>query len=283
MCTYRDALNVNFQRMCLNCEELSGVRWKTCAPLPNRFVKHCDCAVSTWSASGPDSRQPRAILSTKYPAELNQERRKGDVQPCKTMPYKTPTPSSDHWELKVLLPNYEPKFTLSRVRGIVKVMGQDGDGERIAAELEKNDITKDKFLKDYTWLNSICNEGSLKTFCHKRLRFLQTHFTQHILNNDQLENAEQRSVPHCETFARWTHTSTVTDAAMNAKHLLRFIKKKMRTDADVVVQEKDGQKVTMAQIVINTHPRVRSIRGYAQRSSGCEQHVPPLRCLQCQI
>ncbi|KAL3081816.1 hypothetical protein niasHT_034007 [Heterodera trifolii] len=249
MHTFRDAIDVNYQRMCLNGEELSGVPLDDLRTAARSLVEALRLRSEYMERIG--SHFPKTtcnFLNGKYPRELLKLRRK-NTESSATMSYNPPEPPSDHWGLKDPLPNYERKFTLRRRHGIVEVMEQDGEEERIVADLEKSYITKDKFLKDYTWLNRICNEGPLKTFCYRRLTFLQTHFSLHVLLNDQLENAEQRSVPHRDFYnIRKVDTHIHAASSMNHKHLLRFIKKKMRTDADEVVQEKNGQKVTMAQL-----------------------------------
>uniref|UniRef100_A0A183BUM5 A_deaminase domain-containing protein n=1 Tax=Globodera pallida TaxID=36090 RepID=A0A183BUM5_GLOPA len=55
-----------------------------------------------------------------------------------------------------------------------------GANDRIA-ELEAASITRDKFFKDYTWLNSICNDGPLRTCCFQRLKCLKKNFETHVM------------------------------------------------------------------------------------------------------
>uniref|UniRef100_A0A183BKD8 A_deaminase domain-containing protein n=1 Tax=Globodera pallida TaxID=36090 RepID=A0A183BKD8_GLOPA len=249
MRTFRDAIDVNYQRMGLNGEELSGVPLEDLRTAARSLVEALRLRSEYMERiAGYFPSTTRNFLTGKYPCELPKLRQKNS-EASATMSYNPPEPPLDHWGLDEPLPVFERKFALCRRNGIVVMMENEKD-EQIVEELKHSFITRDKFLKDYTWLNRICNEGPLKTFCYRRLTFLQTHFSLHVLLNDQLENAEQRSVPHRDFYnIRKVDTHIHAASSMNHKHLLRFIKKKMRTDADEVVQEKkDGTKVTMSQL-----------------------------------
>lgn len=75
-----------------------------------------------------------------------------------------------------------------------------------------------------------------KSFCYRRLTFLQTKFQLHVLMNELRELHEQKSVPHRDFYnIRKVDTHIHAASSMNQKHLLRFIKKKMKTEADTVV------------------------------------------------
>lgn len=77
-----------------------------------------------------------------------------------------------------------------------------------------------------------------KSFSYRRLTFLQTRFQLHVLLNEIRELHEQKSVPHRDFYnIRKVDTHIHASSSMNHKHLLRFIKKKMKTEADVVVIE----------------------------------------------
>uniref|UniRef100_A0A914GU46 AMP deaminase n=1 Tax=Globodera rostochiensis TaxID=31243 RepID=A0A914GU46_GLORO len=245
MRTFRDAIDVNYQRMGLNGEELSGVPLEDLRTAARSLVEALRLRSEYMERiAGYFPSTTRNFLTGKYPCELPKLRQKNSeaYKLSATMSYNPPEPPLDHWGLDDPLPVFERKFVLRCYDG-------NETDDRVVEELKHFFITRDKFLKDYTWLNRICNEGPLKTFCYRRLTFLQTHFSLHVLLNDQLENAEQRSVPHRDFYnIRKVDTHIHAASSMNHKHLLRFIKKKMRTDADEVVQEKNGKKVTMSQL-----------------------------------
>ena len=50
----------------------------------------------------------------------------------------------------------------------------------------------------------------------------------HVMENGPAEVAEQRAVPHRDFYNIRKVDSLALDAAPNQKHLLRFIKKKMK-------------------------------------------------------
>lgn len=82
-----------------------------------------------------------------------------------------------------------------------------------------------------------------KSFSYRRLAFLQTKFQLHVLLNDIRELHEQKSVPHRDFYnIRKVDTHIHAASSMNQKHLLRFIKKKMKTEADVVVHEQVNKR-----------------------------------------
>ena len=56
----------------------------------------------------------------------------------------------------------------------------------------------------------------------------QANFSMHVMENGPAEVAEQRAVPHRDFYNIRKVDSLALDAAPNQKHLLRFIKKKMK-------------------------------------------------------
>lgn len=90
----------------------------------------------------------------------------------------------------------------------------------------------------YRDLNRLMEEvvanGPCKTLSFKRLRLLEAKFELHkILNNDK-EKAEQKTVPHRDFYNVYKiDTHIHLSSAMNQKHLLNFIKRKLHTEPDV--------------------------------------------------
>lgn len=68
-------------------------------------------------------------------------------------------------------------------------------------------------------------------------------------NSLQAETTEQRKVPHRDFYnVRKVDTHVHLAAAMNQKHLLRFIKRKLKTEPNEVVSlSRDGRRLTLAQ------------------------------------
>ncbi|VDP22303.1 unnamed protein product [Soboliphyme baturini] len=61
--------------------------------------------------------------------------------------------------------------------------------------------------------------------------------------------SEQKSVSHRDFYnIRKVDTHVHAASSMNQKHLLRFIKKKVRTEGKTVVCKEDGNDVTLTQV-----------------------------------
>uniref|UniRef100_A0A8C4FGU0 AMP deaminase n=1 Tax=Dicentrarchus labrax TaxID=13489 RepID=A0A8C4FGU0_DICLA len=76
-----------------------------------------------------------------------------------------------------------------------------------------------------------------KTYCHRRLNFLLK---------------ELKGVSHRDFYnVRKVDTHIHAAACMNQKHLLKFIKTTYQTEADRVVLEKGGQKITLKKVFSN--------------------------------
>uniref|UniRef100_A0A914PC72 AMP deaminase n=1 Tax=Panagrolaimus davidi TaxID=227884 RepID=A0A914PC72_9BILA len=67
--------------------------------------------------------------------------------------------------------------------------------------------------------------------------------------NELRELHEQKSVPHRDFYnIRKVDTHIHAASSMNQKHLLRFIKKKMKTEKDKIVLQQGGKDITMKQL-----------------------------------
>lgn len=74
--------------------------------------------------------------------------------------------------------------------------------------------------------------GPAKTFCHNRLHVLEARFNLHELLNHDIEQLVQKSVPHRDFYnVRKIDNHVHHSAAMNQKHLLRFIKAKLKSSS----------------------------------------------------
>lgn len=91
------------------------------------------------------------------------------------------------------------------------------------------------YYRDLTRLmEEVVAHGPCKTLSFKRLRLLEAKFEMHkILNNDK-EKAEQKTVPHRDFYNVYKiDTHIHLSSAMNQKHLLNFIKRKLHVEPDV--------------------------------------------------
>ncbi len=122
------------------------------------------------------------------------------------------------------------------------------------------------------------NAGACATYSYNRLAILQAKFNLHCLLNESRESAAQKSVPHrdfynirkvdthvhhsacmsshicppCLNHNRCSNTTSkitlLLFSGMNQKHLLRFIKNKLRNAADDAVVFRDGQFQTLGEV-----------------------------------
>jgi len=98
------------------------------------------------------------------------------------------------------------------------------------------------FVTDMQMICALIADGPLKSFCYRRLSYLHSKYQLHLLLNELKELAGQKAVPHRDFYnVRKVDTHIHAAACMNQKHLLRFIKKSLKTDGHQIVC-KAGEK-----------------------------------------
>ncbi|CAF1205886.1 unnamed protein product [Adineta steineri] len=111
-------------------------------------------------------------------------------------------------------------------------------------------IDRDQFIDDYTLLSAMITDGPLKSFCYRRLQYLKAKYELHGLLNEVKEWSAIKSTPHRDFYnVRKVDTHIHAASSMNQKHLLRFMKKKMKTSGDMnVYKTKDGRIMTLKEV-----------------------------------
>ncbi|KAJ4829714.1 hypothetical protein Tsubulata_035090 [Turnera subulata] len=105
------------------------------------------------------------------------------------------------------------------------------------------------FFTDMHHLLRIMSIGNVRTECYHRLRFLEEKFRLHLLINADKEFLAQKGAPHRDFYnIRKVDTHIHHSACMNQKHLLRFIKSKLRKEPDEVVIFRDGKYMTLKEV-----------------------------------
>uniref|UniRef100_A0A8C4FEG5 AMP deaminase n=1 Tax=Dicentrarchus labrax TaxID=13489 RepID=A0A8C4FEG5_DICLA len=108
------------------------------------------------------------------------------------------------------------------------------------------------FAIDLSHVLAMIADGPTKTYCHRRLNFLASKFYLHEMLNEMAELKELKGVSHRDFYnVRKVDTHIHAAACMNQKHLLKFIKTTYQTEADRVVLEKGGQKITLKKVFSN--------------------------------
>jgi AMP deaminase len=186
---------------------------------------------------------------TKKNKNLNSTRRRPDVlyEPFKLRP----VPSASECDIVcnrgvfgVLQPN---DLNLpSPLSGLPNCKDTSPSGTR-SAKVEV--LSYAEFENDIKYLFSQANHGPMKSLCYSRCSFLKAKFDTHVMLNRDRELMAQKQVPHRDFYnVRKVDTHIHHSACMNAKHLLRFIKKKLRTCSDEVVINRDGKFLTLGDV-----------------------------------
>lgn len=121
-----------------------------------------------------------------------------------------------------------------------------------AAELE-NPIVLIPTIKDYYMdldlILTVSSEGPTKSFAFRRLQYLEGRFNLYFLLNEYQEVADTKRVPHRDFYnVRKVDTHVHHSSCMNQKHLLRFIKSKMKKSPDEIVLYRDEMHLTLREV-----------------------------------
>ncbi|NWV01803.1 AMPD1 deaminase, partial [Upupa epops] len=140
--------------------------------------------------------------------------------------------------------------------GVVYVYGDKAAAERDEPK-DLPYLNLQHFVDDMNFLLALIAQGPTKTYAHRRLKFLSSKFQVHEMLNEMEEMKELKKNPHRDFYnCRKVDTHIHAAACMNQKHLLRFIKKSYRDDADRIVYDAMGKQLNMKQLFqqLNLHP-----------------------------
>ncbi|GMM34031.1 AMP deaminase [Saccharomycopsis crataegensis] len=106
-----------------------------------------------------------------------------------------------------------------------------------------------EYYIDLEKIIAMSSNGPAKSFAFKRLQYLESKWNLYSLLNDYQETASSKKNPHRDFYnVRKVDTHVHHSACMNQKHLLRFIKKKIRTSRDEKVIYRDGKVLTLNEV-----------------------------------
>lgn len=106
-----------------------------------------------------------------------------------------------------------------------------------------------EYYMDLDQILSISSDGPSKSFAFRRLQYLEGKYNLYVLLNEYQETADTKKVPHRDFYnVRKVDTHVHHSACMNQKHLLRFIKSKMKKSPDEIVLHRDGKYLTLAEV-----------------------------------
>jgi AMP deaminase len=105
------------------------------------------------------------------------------------------------------------------------------------------------FYMDLEKIHDISSDGPAKSFAYRRLQYLEGRYNLYTLLNEYEEVAETKKVPHRDFYnVRKVDTHVHHSACMNQKHLLRFIKSKMKKCPDEIVLFRDDKKLSLREV-----------------------------------
>ncbi|ONK62474.1 uncharacterized protein A4U43_C07F4260 [Asparagus officinalis] len=105
------------------------------------------------------------------------------------------------------------------------------------------------FFTDLHHILRVISAGNIRTLCHHRLNLLEQKFNLHLMLNADREFLAQKTAPHRDFYnVRKVDTHVHHSACMNQKHLLRFIKSKLKKEPDEVVIFRDGTYLTLKEV-----------------------------------
>ncbi|KAJ1811790.1 AMP deaminase, partial [Coemansia sp. RSA 2599] len=139
----------------------------------------------------------------------------------------------------------------------VFAMGDDGvyavyesaDARSAGASPITNAPSIREFYMDLNFVLDTISDGPVKTWTYRRLRYLDARWQLYILLNEREETMQSKLVPHRDLYnVRKVDGHVHLASAMNQKHLLRFIKYKLKTEPDRPVIVRDGQTLSLRQV-----------------------------------
>ena len=106
-----------------------------------------------------------------------------------------------------------------------------------------------EYYMDLEAILSVSSDGPSKSFAYRRLQYLEGKYNLYVLLNEYQETADSKKVPHRDFYnVRKVDTHVHHSACMNQKHLLRFIKSKMKKFPNEVVLYRDDKHLTLAEV-----------------------------------
>ncbi|KAI9443520.1 AMP deaminase [Lactarius indigo] len=106
-----------------------------------------------------------------------------------------------------------------------------------------------EYFMDLDFVLGVISDGPTKSFAFRRLQYLRGKFSMYSLLNEFQEMTEMKQVPHRDFYnVRKVDTHVHHSSSMNQKHLLRFIKAKMKRNCQDVVTFRDGAELTLEQV-----------------------------------
>lgn len=203
--------------------------------------------------------QDKAVNGTHGPNSVN-----NSLNNSMTLPAEHAAPNSHPKRKKIRKPGEDigSDFDMADLEPLPgpseMTYGLDANGvyqvfENVEAEAADTPAVSVPTIKEYYMdldqILSISSDGPSKSFAFRRLQYLEGKYNLYVLLNEYQETADTKKVPHRDFYnVRKVDTHVHHSACMNQKHLLRFIKSKMKKSPDEVVLHRDGKYLTLAEV-----------------------------------
>lgn len=113
-------------------------------------------------------------------------------------------------------------------------------------------LSFEEYARDFKFIHENVFDGATKSYSYRQLELLLARFNLHVLLNGSRELQSSKSVPHRDFYnVRKVDTHVHHSACMNLKHLLRFIKHKLRNFTDEIVIFRDGRNLTLGEVFMS--------------------------------
>lgn len=124
----------------------------------------------------------------------------------------------------------------------------DGTPAKVGSPIVHVPTLRDYYM-DLESIHKISSDGPAKSFAYRRLQYLEGRYNLYTLLNEYEEVAETKKVPHRDFYnVRKVDTHVHHSSCMNQKHLLRFIKSKMKKCPDEIVLFRDDKELTLREV-----------------------------------
>ncbi|OQR69067.1 AMP deaminase 2-like [Tropilaelaps mercedesae] len=241
---------LDFQRVAITGDDRSGVPFEdllTAASMLNSTLKlrrkYARVSLQQFPKRKPSPL--RIAQVTEHFINLGEKTAEYDTPPYKTEPeyvHTEPGRVDDPWSVATTLTS--AGCSIQMLDGVVRVMDSAGKAQPFQF------VPLQEFIRDLNLTCAMISDGPLKSFCFRRLSYLTNKYSMHVSLNEMKELHAQKSVPHRDFYnIHKVDTHVHAASCMNQKHLLRFIKKRIRVDADdIVCKDKKEGEMTLRQV-----------------------------------
>ncbi|XP_018800892.1 PREDICTED: AMP deaminase 2 isoform X2 [Bactrocera latifrons] len=233
----------NFQRVSISGEDTSGVPLEDLERASTLLIQALELRERYMLHSG----QSFPTTTRRFLKTVHERNRFGTIEHenRKTIadhPIHPPNDKSDPWELEFPADN---DYEIKSINGVFHVYKDKECTQEVKCEYPN----LKEFVNDMQVMCNMIVDGPLKSFCYRRLCYLSSKFQLHVLLNELRELASQKAVPHRDFYnIRKVDTHIHAASCMNQKHLLRFIKKTLKNNADEIVTITKGQPMSLKDV-----------------------------------